>query len=249
MMTTQRILRNGSINHKVPHYVITSNDSTVLVPNTFTTSLFRSTCNVCYSGNVPLCTFAHIKQWRRLVLPLASAFLWGMRVTVSNMVLLPAMSAMPSFPLKCLLDGYHFSDTFILLPSFILFITYITLWTSCWFVVCSMFIYLFCLISIYFQARCPLIFTSIAHYSLWYSSFPLSREWDEQVMWKAGERWDMHIMFGCKTCKPFGRQWNRWVYNTTMDSEGGVDWSIQLVSILWTLYWNFDPIQGRDITN
>ena len=59
--------------------------------------------------------------------------------------------------------------------------------------------YLVCLISTYFQARCRLVFKSTAHYSLWYSSFPLSREWDEQIMWKAGERWDMHTIFGCKT--------------------------------------------------
>jgi len=36
-----------------------------------------------------------------------------------------------------------------------------------------MFIYPFCLISIYFQARRPLVFTSTAHYSLWYSSFSI----------------------------------------------------------------------------
>lgn len=74
MMTTLRILRNGSINHKVPCYVIPSNGSiTLLVPNTFITILFGSACNLCYSGNIALCTFAHIKQWRRLVLTLASA--------------------------------------------------------------------------------------------------------------------------------------------------------------------------------
>jgi hypothetical protein len=52
--------KKGEYKSQVPYYVIPSNDSlTVLVPNTFTTILFGSACNVCYSRNIALPISTH----------------------------------------------------------------------------------------------------------------------------------------------------------------------------------------------